>query len=203
MKKLVLIFCTSIICLGLDAQRFRPYTSIGLQLEIISCALMSNPGAGAHPFSTGSIRFGLLGQYDYAPVKWFGLNVGAGISQRGGANRRANRVELIYFNVPVKAQFKTGKVFWIEAGTEVKTFLWQSRNTIGFPEENIKRFSLNAVGGFRFNLFRGLSIQPQLHYGLTKAVDYKVFAGGNEFEVDGLYDLGGSLSFRYMFNEGK
>lgn len=215
MKKIIL--CTLLLfgCLSGYGQRFRAYHAIGAQFNTNYNGFstrfdgnLNNSPSGQYNLST--LRLDILASYDYGMLKWLGISTGAGFSLRGGGIESLrgddNRRDLYYMNIPVKLQFKPWKVFWIETGVENKLLLGYSdinppQNGF-FDADELRIYNLTSTIGFRFNLFRGLSLNAGYHIGLLPVAEIES-EEGLPYSKTTYKDFGASVGVRYMFNQPK
>ncbi len=196
------------------SQSFRPFHAFGFQLGANTSFYQYK---GTQIFTGEPPRallmeyvygFEAIGHYEYGALKWLGINSGLGLSLRGGGRadilgNPSGRLQVLYLNVPLLAQLKTGKVFWWEIGGELKSALARfdselNSEVYGDIEFNSVEFA--AVSGFRFNLTRGLSLAAHIHWGLTRSASITEIDRfvNQPYEVD-YFDRAISVSVRYMF----
>jgi len=211
MQKFFSLFIFATMSLSLSAQKFRPYHAFGFEVNANTNFLSQVPyesiSFSPNPiFINGTLRFDILGSYDYGIFKWLGVSSGLGLSMRGGAGRSYGvgngsqdyRMDIFYINTPVRLQLKLFKFLWLEPGVEVNTYLWHS--DVGYPitqyysanQEKFEPVVLNWTGCMRFNLFRGLSLHLGMHRGITTAY----------WGPSGKYvDFGYRVGVRYIFDQ--
>lgn len=217
----------SLIFVSLDskAQRHRPYHSFGFSLSGNYGSIAQNRSfyyTGDYLVHEFNVSPGIAAHYDYAPYSWLGLNTGLGFDIRGsnvgrdlGFSYYIPPVRSNYFliNIPLITQIKMGNFLWFETGLEVNLQLANnnadpaSYSNHGSPITTIIKypfFSYGAIGGIRFNLFRGVSLGLHLHRGLSPL--YIAYSTAMPYEKDfsgRLYDKSIHFSVRYMFKQPK
>jgi len=146
------------------------------------------------------INLGVRGLFEYAPAQWFGVSTGLGLDYRRynelGENNPVHQV--LGIQIPVLIQFRLGKVFSVETGSDVNFLVVNNREKEvlnGSPYA----FDLIGYGGFRVRLYKGISIGVGIRWGLTPFYEqekgipiyYPVMVNGSH--------RGFTASFRYSF----
>lgn len=175
MKKQFFIIVLALLGFSVNAQDFQPYTSYGVQVT----GKMMDEGRG----------FDAAFHIEKAGKKWYGLGTGVGLSAVG----RGSGDFLYYAVLPVRLQIKLG-MLWLEPGLENRLFLgmndWSSQNNI--DRETVNIYHLAGCFALRFKLFRGLSVNAGMSFGITPARDFG----------DSNYKTATTLvGVRYMFNQ--
>ena len=145
--------------------------------------------------------------YQYAPKSsFFGLQSGLGFFMWGNRYRKGGGLQtetesLYSVGVPVVAQLKVSRAFWLETGLQVNFAVYNTLRDAGnwdssttFLEESpgkIPIAELQAILGFRYHFFRSFSFKARIHYGLTPAYRISYPAYPPEVTFD--------QNFRYRF----
>lgn len=119
--------------------------------------------------------------YQYAPESSFiGLQSGLGFFMWGTSYRRSGSLQtetesLYFIGVPLISQFKVSRMFWLEAGLQANTAVYNTLRDAGEwnwqeePPGQLPLVELQGVFGFRYHFFRSFSFKARVHYGLTPA----------------------------------
>lgn len=166
-------------------------------------------------FSTLNLNSGEIGGqidfiYERDMLKWLSLRSGIGISMRGtglvNSMTAINRKNYIFnATLPLSVQFKTGKVFWFEAGIELSSpFANIEVNLpLSYQDMDFQVISLSALSGFQVNLTSKLSIVAHVVWGLTPHARITEVPGNNglipEFE-NNYFIRSFSFGLKYMFS---
>ncbi|MCH8478266.1 MAG: hypothetical protein LAT56_10005 [Wenzhouxiangella sp.] len=136
--------------------------------------------------------------YQYAPKSSFvGFQSGFGIYMWGltnlkrinssfGINSAYVRINESYYllGVPLIAQFKLSKKFWMEGGLQVNLPVYNTldfadgfqanRSLYSEPPGSLPNMELQSIFGFRYHIFRSFAVKFRFHYGLTPAYFYDI-----------------------------
>jgi len=161
-----------------------PVHSMGLEANWSSCGLahwniFSLPSSGQPKYAPtygGSVVF----PYQYAPKSSFiGLQSGLGFFMWGASNRRgwnSNSESLYFVGIPLAAQIKVSRAFWLEAGVQTNFAVYNelrhiknwNNSAVNQPGQ-LPIAELQAIFGFRYHIFRSFSFKARIHHGLTPA----------------------------------
>lgn len=117
----------------------------------------------------------ILIPYQYSSKKSFmGFQSGLGLYMWGVGRIRNTRFEnqgYYTLGVPILAQFKVSKSFWIESGSQVNIPVYNSLSEHPYPVE-IPIAEIQALFGFRYNIYKSLAFRGRVHHGLTRAYQF-------------------------------
>jgi len=141
--------------------------------------------------------------YQYTPKSsFFGLQSGLGFFMWGTSYRKSGSIQtvtesLYSVGIPLVAQFKVARMFWLEAGLQTNFAVYNTLRDKGAwnrdtePRGRLPLAELQSVIGFRYHFFRTFSFKVRAHYGLTPA--YRRVLESYNPGTEGVYTL------RYRF----
>ncbi|MCC5917679.1 MAG: hypothetical protein JJU02_10195 [Cryomorphaceae bacterium] len=227
-KAILIILLLAIFPVFINAQNHykTPEHSLGIEASWSASNLFNFKSNADQQFSFGLYNletftgFGgsILIPYQYAPKGTFlGFQSGLGFFMWGTKYRTSgfNQFEnesLYALGIPLVAQFKLGKSFWLESGFQANFAVynslrdagrWDSSKTLQEqPPGRLPLVELQSVLGFRYHFYKSWSIKARLHIGLTPAYHINLVASGEDFheEIHNRYRLAVfELGMGYLF----
>lgn len=171
------ILCCLLFAVAAQAQKDYTMPKHALGLEVSQSITNLHESSRLYTGYGGSIAI----PYQYAPKKsiW-GIQSGVGLylwgvqSQRtstmGGWQYGRDKHSFYSIGIPVVLQLKVSRAFWFEGGAQINKGVYtQLDRNDWFQHGDMTALEMQAVFGFRYHIFRTLSIKARAHLGLNPA----------------------------------
>lgn len=231
MKKVLFTFGFLGCFFVVQAHRFKPYHSFGLQLNYaysyvfyeVEPQLKYITYIQADRFSGGLHTIDVYAHYNFGFHKWLGASSGLGFINRGAKNEKSfnNEVEarrdLYYATVPLLLQIKPFRSFWLEGGVELRSLLYYKdegyENNGSFTNENpdgtLYYGPFNTENLERFTLSWQAGFRAQMYHGLSFTMYWQSFLSPiaeqpERYEPEHksvFYNYSLNMGLSYMFNQ--
>ena len=222
----ILLLCSPILSIAQTGYKTLVH-SFGLELSQ-SVSLLGNMSSAEVLYEAYSPGFGasIVVPYQYAPESSFlGFQSGLGFFMWGtryshgmpggtpgspGTSVSTENQSLYFIGVPLVAQLKVSRNFWVELGAQGNVPMHHSGRYAEaehsgnghpiFPIGIMSGFEAQGLFGFRYHMYRSLSVKFRTHLGFTSAyrIEYTEMITGNE-RTDRYRQVGFEVGLSYLF----